>query len=197
MSFAGETTTRRAERVIQNVRSNIHGVTVTLAPIPAGDVPALRDMWELYVQDFIDFVPRRPGPDGRLESDEGFARMVAPPLELLWIRIDGRVAGFVFIRPHSHIDGDLSVSDVAQFFVLASYRRAGVGRAAAARVFTRRPGRWEVREMAEHLTAQRFWRRAISEYTGGHYSERQFEKAGALWVVQSFTAEASRSSNGL
>ena len=40
---------------------------------------------------------REPGPDGRFETDEGFAARVAPPLELLWIRRAGRVAGFVFI----------------------------------------------------------------------------------------------------
>lgn len=161
---------------------------ITLSPIQADEIQALREMWELYVQDFLAFVPRAPRPDGRLESNEGFARMIAPPLELLWIRADGRVAGFVFIRPHSHVDGDPTVSDVAQFFVLAQHRRAGVGRAAAALAFARRPGRWEVREMAAHLAAQRFWRRAISEHTGGRYSEREFEKAGVRWVVQSFTA---------
>jgi predicted acetyltransferase len=165
-----------------------YDVAITLAPIPDGDVPALREMWELYVRDFIPFVAREPGPDGRLESDEGFARMIAPPLELLWIRIDGRTAGFVFIRPHSHLDGDPTVSDVAQFFVLPGERGAGLGRAAAALVFARRPGRWEVRELAAHLAAQRFWRSAISEHTGGHYSERELERAGVRWVVQSFTA---------
>lgn len=41
--------------------------------------------------------------------------------------------------------------------------------------------------MAAHLAAQRFWRRTISEHTGGRYCEREVEKAGARWVVQSFT----------
>jgi hypothetical protein len=41
--------------------------------------------------------------------------------------------------------------------------------------------------MAAHVGAQHFWRRAISEHTGGRYSEREFEKAGVRWVVQSFT----------
>lgn len=160
---------------------------IALASIRADEIPALREMWEHYMRDFIAFVPRAPDPDGRLESDEGFARMIAPPLELLWIRADERVVGFVFIRPHSHIDGDPTVSDVAQFFVLSQQRRSGVGRAAAVLAFARRPGRWEVREMAAHLAAQRFWRRTISEHTGGRYSEREVEKAGARWVVQSFT----------
>lgn len=172
----------------RRVVCNISGVTITLAPIRADEIPVLREMWELYVRDFLDFVPRPPGTDGRLESDEGFARVIALPLELLWIRADGRVAGFVFVRPHSHIDGDPTVSDVAQFFVLPDDRRTGVGRAAAALAFARRPGRWEVREMAVHLVAQRFWRRAISEHTGDRYSEREFEKAGVRWVIQSFTA---------
>src|SRR3954452_5196161 len=162
-------------------------VHVTLDPILPEEMPALRNLWELYVHDFTEFVLREPGPDGRFETDEGFAARVAPPLELLWIRRAGRVAGFVFIRPHRHLDGDPAVSDVAQFFVLRAHRRAGVGGAAAALAFARRPGAWEVRETTANVPAQRFWRQVVGEVTGGSFSERAWSKDGADWVVQRFS----------
>ena len=159
---------------------------LTLEPIRPTEMAALRNVWELYVHDFGDFVPHDLGEDGRFESDESFAKWVAPPLELLWMRDDGRIAGFVFLRPSSHLTGDPGCSDVAQFFVLRGHRRRGVGAAAAALAFARRPGRWEVRESAANLPAQRFWRRVIAQVTGGQFTEREWEKDGARGVVQSF-----------
>jgi predicted acetyltransferase len=139
-------------------------------------------------------VPREPGADGRFETEASFVPRVAPPLELLWIKRDGRTAGFVFLRPASFLDGDPAVSDVAQFFVLRGHRGAGVGHAAALLAFARRPGRWEVREAAANTPAQRFWRRVIAGVTGGSYTERAWEKGGAGGVVQSFSVLSSTSS---
>jgi predicted acetyltransferase len=78
------------------------------------------------------------------------------------------------------------VSDIDEFFVLRRHRRAGVGTAAAALAFARRPGRWEVRESAANVPAQRFWRRAIDAATGGRFDEHQRELQGARWFVQTF-----------
>ena len=161
-------------------------MTIALDPIRPDERAALRNLWELYAHDFSELVPREPLPDGRFESDDAFAARIAPPLELLWIRRDGRLAGFTFIRPCSHLNGDPEVSDLAQFFVLRAHRRAGVGRAAAALAFARRPGRWEVREAAANLPAQRFWRQAIAELTHGRFTERPWDKDGTHGVMQTF-----------
>ena len=164
----------------------IGAVTITLDPIRPDERPVLRNLWELYVHDFSEIVACEPLPDGRFESDTSFAARIAPPLDPLWIRRDGRLVGFVFIRPCSHLDGDPAVSDIAQFFVLRAHRRAGVGRAAAALAFARRPGRWEVRETAANLPAQRFWRHAVDEITEGRFAERPWEKDGTHGVMQTF-----------
>jgi predicted acetyltransferase len=161
-------------------------VQVTLAPIHPDELPVLRNLWELYVHDFTEFLPLEPQAGGRFETDASFAVRVAPPLELLWIKRDGLTAGFVFIRPASHLDGDPTVSDLAQFFVLRGHRRTGVGRAAALLALARRPGRWEVREAAANTPAQRFWRRVVAEVTAGRYVERAWDKGGVGGVVQVF-----------
>jgi predicted acetyltransferase len=161
-------------------------VTITLAPIRPHELPALRNLWELYVHDFTEFVARDPHGDGRFETDESFAARIAAPLELLWIRRDAQTVGFVFIRPCSYLNSDPTVSDIAQFFVLRGHRRAGVGRAAAALAFARRPGPWEVREIDSNLPAQQFWRRAVGDLTGGRFAERAWGKDGARGVVQVF-----------
>ena len=80
---------------------------------------------------------------------------------------------------------------MGEFFVLRKFRRRGVGKQAAHRLFARHPGRWEVRELPSNMPAQGFWRRIIADYTQGDFSEAQewFETYGAEFVVQRFVAE--------
>ena len=57
-----------------------------------------------------------------------------------WLfRVDGNLAGFALLyigEPH----------DVAEFFVMRKYRRLGVGRQAARKLFSGYTGAWTVRE---------------------------------------------------
>jgi len=161
-------------------------MTIELCPVLTSELPVLRQVWELYAHDFSEFAPRNIGRDGRFESDSEFARMTAAPLELLWIRVAGAIAGFVFIRPCSHLTGNVAVSDIAQFFVLRNHRRAGVGRTAAALAFARRPGLWEVRVSAANAPGQAFWRCAVAQATHGHFDEEPGKKT----VVYRFANEA-------
>ena len=89
------------------------------------------------------------------------------------------------------VDGAVKVGAAGhwmdQFFVMKKYRRSGLGRALALRVFAELPGRWEVGQMMNNHPAQAFWRKVIAEHTLGHYEEH--ELAGGWWqgVVQCFT----------
>lgn len=70
------------------------------------------------------------------------------------VRLDGLVAGFALVRsgdPHQ----------MAEFFILPKYRRAGVATDAARQLFEAFPGQWEVRQMVGNVAATAFWRKAI------------------------------------
>ncbi|HYM36015.1 MAG TPA: GNAT family N-acetyltransferase [Steroidobacteraceae bacterium] len=60
---------------------------------------------------------------------------------------------------------------MAEFFVLRNARRHGVGREAAALIFNRFDGRWEVVEFIRNTAAVAFWRNIIGGYTNGHFHE--------------------------
>jgi predicted acetyltransferase len=83
-------------------------------------------------------------------------------------------AGFALVvrpqpapAPQPQIDFRMS-----EFFVLAKHRRLGVGQDAATLIFSRFAGQWEVTEYLRNAGAVGFWRRVISAYTQGRYSER-------------------------
>jgi predicted acetyltransferase len=84
---------------------------------------------------------------------------------------DGERAGFALVaRPHAlpRRPVDFRMSD---FFVVGAARRRGVGAGAAALLFTRFSGRWEVVEDEYNRGALSFWRNVIGRHADGRYTE--------------------------
>jgi predicted acetyltransferase len=61
---------------------------------------------------------------------------------------------------------------MAEFFVVSSQRRLGVGREAVQLIFRRFAGRWEVTETQNNKHAIAFWRSVVRAYSAGQYRER-------------------------
>ena len=60
---------------------------------------------------------------------------------------------------------------MAEFFIIEEARRRGVGASAAALLFNRFAGDWEVLEDQQNRTALAFWRRVIARETSGRFAE--------------------------
>lgn len=87
------------------------------------------------------------------------------------ILVDGERAGFARVaRPplFPRVPYDYRMSE---FFVEPGARRRGVGASAAALLFHRFSGDWEVIEDEHNRPALQFWRRVIAVQTGGRYTE--------------------------
>ena len=162
-------------------------MNVELQPLPAEDRPVLERLTQLYLHDFTEFQPNDVDESG-LFADSNLGRYWAEAGRWPFaIRVDGRLAGFVLVSPHSP-SGQPTDHTVAEFFIMRQYRRMGVGRIAAREVFDRLPGVWEVAEIAANLPAQAFWRAVIDEYTAGDY--REFPDGAPSWngPIQRFRA---------
>ena len=61
---------------------------------------------------------------------------------------------------------------MAEFFVLRTRRRLGIGQTAVQLILSRFAGRWEIREYLRNTAAVSFWRRVVATYTRGTYQER-------------------------
>ena len=85
----------------------------------------------------------------------------------------GRAAGFALVsRPLlGPVPRGAPEFRMADFFVRRSFRRRGVGRAAANLIFSRFAGRWEIVEASANVAAVAFWRCTVMGYTRGHYDE--------------------------
>jgi predicted acetyltransferase len=130
-----------------------------------------------------------------LDVQEDGAFAFPPSLAAYWdraggghpflIRADEKPVGFALVR---QLAADTITHDMGEFFVLRKYRRLGVGRDVACRLFDRFAGNWEVRELPANTPAQAFWRRIIADYTAGDFDDRReyFEAYRREFVVQRF-----------
>jgi predicted acetyltransferase len=152
----------------------------------------LANLLQLYAHDFSEFYDVDLGPDGRFVYKELPLYFSESNRHAFLVRKDGMWAGFILMRRGSQISGADDVWDVAEFFVLRGCRRRGVGTEIARRIWSRFPGKWEVRVMEGNRSAHRFWERAIALFVGREIAPVAVQKNGEAWRVYSFdSAEAS------
>jgi predicted acetyltransferase len=161
---------------------------VVLVSVTEGERALLENLAQLYVYDWSAMLPLDVGDDGR------FRELDLTPYwgggdghHALLARVDDKPAGFALVHATSRLTGQRGVFDMAEFFVLRRYRRQGVGLAAAFAVFDRLEGSWEIRQRDDNPDATAFWRRAVSQYTGGAYQEARWETPEWTGTVQRFS----------
>jgi predicted acetyltransferase len=149
--------------------------------------PALERLMQLYLYDFSEFEHFDVGPDGLYPNKYLDLYWTEPERHAFLICVDDQLAGFVLVNSYVCLEENQDAKSIAEFFVLRRYRRQGVGRIAAFRIFDLFPGKWEVRQISSNTLAQRFWRTIIGEYTKGHYREAVLKNDTWKGPVQSFT----------
>jgi len=82
--------------------------------------------------------------------------------------------GFALVtRPRIPAAGERAVNyHMSEFFIREPYRRVGIGRDAATLIFDRFAGDWEIVEYQRNPGAVEFWRRVVSVYSAGRFTER-------------------------
>jgi predicted acetyltransferase len=129
-------------------------VNVELVRASLSDKAVLRRLLQLYRYDFSawngDDVDEH-GEFGHLYLDHYWTDPDSHPF---LIRCAGPWTGFALVRT-------AGVNDMSEFFVVRKYRRTGVGREAARRVFAMFPGAWQVRQVHGNDAATAFWRAVV------------------------------------
>lgn len=143
---------------------------IDVSAVSIEDKPVLRNLMELYMHDFSELTGGDVGDHGLFGYRYLDHYWTEPDRHPFLIRVGGKLAGFVLVRSRRRGDG-VAESGIAEFFVMRKYRRRGVGRIAARRVFDMFPGRWTVMQLSDNAAAQGFWRNVIADYTGGEFTE--------------------------
>ncbi|WP_237690593.1 GNAT family N-acetyltransferase [Paenibacillus caui] len=162
---------------------------VVLEPVTAGQSDILHNLMQLYFYDFTAFLDIQLEENGRFQPYPGLDKYVAEHgnglHQAFIIRSSGQIAGFALVdQLTANPEGDYYM---AEFFVVRRFRRRGVGRQAAMKLFGMFQGRWFVSQVANNTPAQAFWRSTIAGFTGGVYTEKVRPISGN--IVQFFNTE--------
>jgi predicted acetyltransferase len=169
--------------------STARAENVEVVPALLEQQPVLANLFQLYAHDFMDFCDLELDSDGRFSYKNLPLYWSDPRRHPFLLRIDGRLAGFVLVKRGSEVSGNAAAWDVAEFFVLRSFRRRGIGAQVAHQVWERFPGTWEVRVMEANVSALHFWEHTIATFTGKPANTIPVEHDGEPWKLFSFESK--------
>ena len=142
------------------------GITIEVATEETA--PVLAGLLESYVEELSGIFAIRPGADGRFVYDRLPLYWSNPETHFaFYISVRGQAVGFALVTRGSPVTDDPETQDVAEFYVLPSHRRAGVGRGAAFLLWDRLPGHWVVRVSEANQGALHFWESTTRDYADG------------------------------
>lgn len=140
------------------------------------DKGVLRNLINLYEYDISEFNGSEPNYFGVFEylfldhywTSQGIEEEGRIPYLL---KANGKLVGFVLINNVSCLNRKDITYNIAEFFILRNWRRRGIGKEVAFKLFSKHVGKWEVAQERENTKAQSFWRSIINEYTKGNFEE--------------------------
>jgi len=88
---------------------------IEVIPATLEQKPILANLLELYGHDFSEFHDIDLGPDGRFGYKCLPLYWSEPGRHPFLVRVDGRLAGFAFVKRGSEVSGDETVWDMAEF----------------------------------------------------------------------------------
>jgi predicted acetyltransferase len=158
----------------------IADIDFTLVRATDAQKPVFANLIQLYLHDMTEGGPFPIGPDGRYEYDF---------LDRFWqhpylIYCGDELAGFALVIEQCPVTGLDPCWFMAEFFVLRTYRRRGLGKAAASAILQLHPGRWHVAVIEYNLRAAAFWAQTLAGYDPTSIKPH-FD--GEDWLVREFS----------
>ena len=87
-----------------------------------------------------------------------------------FIKVDGKLAGFVLIN--NHVDTGIETNySIAEFFVMYKYKKLGVGTYSINTILNKFKGKWQITYAQKNKPAVNFWNKIINNYTKGNFQK--------------------------
>ena len=148
----------------------------------------IKNLYPLYLYDLSKHYNRLPNVHGIYEDSDNCQTLEEQvAIQNIWwekpnilfpylILVDDIPAGFVLIASPPHCNKGIDFF-VNEFFLIQSLRGQGIAEHAAKIVFEQLNGNWELftNPLDKNIVGQKFWRKAISNYTSGIYTEEYGE----------------------
>ena len=152
----------------------------------------LSNLLELYIHDLSEVFPVKLGPDGRFGYDKLPIYWSAPHgRSAFLITCGGEIAGFALVTRGSPATSDPTDLDLAEFFVLRSYRRSRGPASGGTAVGS---GSWKLGGPLSDANGAglHFWRDVVREDAGDHCVETLRSEHPHGWTVFTFASRPSQ-----
>lgn len=163
-------------------------MTVDIQKAPIESKEKLFDLLQEYFAELTQYNPIPQDASGHYSYpywDQYWTDTTRIPL---MISLNETVIGFALVN-NFVVDKYFNANySIAEFYIRPDYRKQGFGKQFIFGIFAQFPGKWEVRQIAQNLTSQLFWRSVIGEYTDGNFQETILEYNEEKMVVQLFEA---------
>jgi predicted acetyltransferase len=148
--------------------------------------PMLANLLELYAYDLSSIWPFDIGDNGFYGYKYLHLYFKEPNRYPFIIKVYGKIAGFVLAQYGSHLENTEDYYDIAEFFILRKYRKKGVGKIVAHRIFQMFYGKWQVRVFKDNIMAHKFWDNTIKDYTKKEIEPIKLNIDSEEWLVYRF-----------
>lgn len=153
------------------LESNGVNYTLEVVQVTEDQKSILRQLIELYEYDFSEFNDADVNASGHYGYTYLDHYWTEEKRRAYFVKVDSQYAGFVLVNDYTYNMVDEDARSIAEFFIMRKYRRRGIGKLVASKVFDTFKGTWVVLQHGNNEASQHFWTRTINEYTGGNYSE--------------------------
>lgn len=141
---------------------------IKIVPVGIEDKEILKNLLEKYNYEFSQYDNRDVNKFGLYGYKYLDYYWTEENRWAFFIVADGNLAGFAMVNdfPVSKEKTDYSLSE---FFVMYKYRRCGVGKYAAIKVFDMFHGKWQLKRHPKNIGSVHFWNNVVNEYTKGNF----------------------------
>ena len=136
-------------------------ISVLIETIDNKNKCVLDNLMQAYEAEFSKITLKKPNAKGLFEVDTILSRVNKG-----YLLYDKLIPiGFA-------IKGSMdNIHDIAEFYIVPSYRNQNLGKKFAHNIFDKYIGKWQVRQIEGAHKAKIFWRKTIDEYTRGKFVE--------------------------
>lgn len=141
---------------------------IDLKQVEADEKEILRNLLEKYDYEFSQWNKRDVNKLGLYGYDYLDCYWTENNRFAFFILVDNNLAGFAMVNDYPETAEKTDYS-LAEFFVMIKYRRNGVGKIAANKIFNMFHGKWQLKRHPHNIPSVHFWNKVVSEYTSGNY----------------------------
>ena len=148
---------------------------MTLERIGTDRAPALNNLFQMYGCEFSQYHEWDVDENGFFEVDEldDFLDVGNEEFASYFVKVDGKIAGFVLVCPGEA--GDRHTSwQIEEFFVLPKYRCTGISKQAFFEILRRYKGSWQILFHHKNVASVNFWDKAVNDW------ERKAKELGVM-----------------